>query len=136
MFLGATYDSIEGHFRKIKKEAFQLREEHEKGAAGGPSSSIPIPKTTRKQKAKPSKNGKAVTGPVLSGRVKKNSGPAKRGKGIKEEVLGDGDEDAVGDTDAEMEMLGSQAGLSADTTSLYTNDDMWSGNFVGDDFDI
>lgn len=125
LLLGATYNSIEGGFRKIKKEAVQLREEHGNEAAGAPSSSTPVAKTSRKQKRKlPSKNGKAETGPaVLSGRVKKSSA-AKRGKAIKEEVVGDEDEDAAGETDAEMEIVGSQLGLSADTTSLYTTDDM------------
>lgn len=84
--LGATYNAIEGHFRKIRKEAVQLLEEQCSGAAAVPKTP---PKTPRK--ARVSKKGKAEAGPVvLGGRVKKPSAPAKRGKAAKKEVVAEG----------------------------------------------
>lgn len=126
---GATYDAIEGHFRKIKKDAVQLREEQDIRAAGAPSSPTPTPKKTRKQRGEPSsKKGKTEAGlTVLGGRVKKSSA-SKRKKAIKEEMT-DGDGDAEGETDveAEAEIMGSQTGLSA-TASFDTDVDMWQPN--------
>lgn len=135
---GATYDAIEGHFRKIRKEAMQLREEHDARAAGAPFSSTPVPEIPRKPRAKrTSKKGKAEAEPaVLGGRVKKNAAAAKRGKVIKEEAAEE-ERDAVGETDAETGNLGSQEGSSA-AISFDTNDGMLFLNQCdfSDGFDI
>lgn len=133
---GATYDAIEGHFRKIRKEATQLREEYDARAAGAPFSSTPVPEVPRKPRAKrTSKKGKAEAGPaVLGGRVKKNAAAAKRGKMIKEEAAEE-ERDAVGDTDAETDNFGSQGGSSA-AISFDTNEDMFFSNECSFVYDI
>lgn len=117
--LGATYDAIEGHFRKIRKEAVTLREEHDERAAD-PASSTLAPKTPRKRKSK------APSSAVIGGRVKKNPGSGRRGKAIKEEE-DDEDGGVAVDTGLETENVESQSGLS---TSLFAHDDdMWLGDF-------
>ncbi|MCJ1462307.1 hypothetical protein MMC07_000907 [Pseudocyphellaria aurata] len=120
---GATYDAIEGHFRKIKKDAVQLREEQDIRVAGAPSSPTPTPK-------KPRKKEKAETTPaVLGGRVKKSSA-SKRKKAIKVEMVdGEEDGDAEGETDVEAEaaIVESQIGLSA-PVSYDTDVDLWQSN--------
>jgi hypothetical protein len=77
--MGATYDSIEGRFRIIRKEAEQLRTEVEsgqrpaapvKGNGSGPSTPTSTPK---KQRAANGATGSArkKNGVVSSGRVEK-----------------------------------------------------------------
>lgn len=119
---------MEGHFRKIRKDAAQLREEHAAAAASSPwnPASAPIEKPPRRQRAKlPSRKGTAEAGStVLTGRVKKNSASKKRQKAIKEETA----EDVGGETDVEAELLGSsQEGTSFGMSfgGDDGNDDTW-----------
>lgn len=92
---GATYDSIEGRFRIIKKEAAQLKSEIDSGARpeapirGATASGTSTPKKARTSPKKTDKQDKTI-----AGRVNKiaNGTPTKKGaggnavKGIKEEV--------------------------------------------------
>jgi hypothetical protein len=100
---GATYDSIEGQFRKIRKEAEMLREavasgaqppapprgsgaaRHDSGGSGG----APTPKKSRKL-ANASMN--TSPGRVLAGRIAKSISPTKKRaanaiRGVEEEVV-------------------------------------------------
>jgi len=92
---GATYDSIEGRFRIIKKEAAQLKSEIDSGARpeapmrGANPSATSTPKKPKTTNTTPKKVDK-----TFGGRVNKsaNSTPTKKGanagnvvKGIKEE---------------------------------------------------
>ena len=79
---GATYDSIEGQFRKIKTLAAQLQTEN------GGDEVLPAPKTPRKPRTP---NKKKAT--VISGRIEKDQcvTPTKKKKqdttsGVREEV--------------------------------------------------
>lgn len=90
---GATYDSIEGRFRIIKKEAAQLKSEIDSGTRPeapmrGASTTTPKKSRTTNTNSTPKKGNDKV----LGGRVNKstNSSPAKTGagnvvKGVKEE---------------------------------------------------
>ncbi|MCJ1426392.1 hypothetical protein MMC29_004295 [Sticta canariensis] len=110
---GATYNAIEGHFRKIRKEAVQLLEEQPSGVA-------PVPKTPRK--ARVPKKGKAEAGlVVLGGRVKKPSAPAKRGKAIKKE---DASVPGPAEIDADVGLMGSQTEVPF-SFSFSRAEDMW-----------
>ncbi|KAF6231282.1 hypothetical protein HO173_010425 [Letharia columbiana] len=83
---GATYDSIEGRFRIIKKEAVALKAEVDSGErpeapARGTVSATVTPKKPKSTVGTPSK------GKTVGGRVGKSNGTPskKRGNGIKEE---------------------------------------------------
>jgi hypothetical protein len=119
---GATYDSIEGRFRIIKKEAAQLKSEIDSGARpeapirGATASGTSTPKKARTSPKKTDKQDKTI-----AGRVNKsaNGTPTKKGaggnavKGIKEEVessassffdgTGDGGGDLMGEGMMSME---------------------------------
>lgn len=107
--LGATYDSIEGRFRIIKREAAILRAEIEQGerpeapprggaavklepsgesfseSAGGKVTTPRKPRTPKKTAIKHEDDSR-----VLTGRVSKNTkSPKKTSKAVKEEVLGE-----------------------------------------------
>ena len=126
--LGATYNAIEGHFRKIRKEAVQLLEAQPPGAAA-------VPKKPRK--ARVSKKGKAEAGlVVLGGRVKKASAPAKRGKAIKKEAIKkelikkeaiddqDASAPAPAEIGADLELAGSQTEIPF-SPNFSRAEDMW-----------
>ncbi|MCJ1478294.1 hypothetical protein MMC13_006971 [Lambiella insularis] len=97
---GATYDSIEGQFRKIRKDADQMCAEVESGILpqapprtttnGKEKCDVSAtPKKVRKSRASPKKDG------VLSGRVTKSITPTKKRaanavKGVKEEMESSG----------------------------------------------
>ncbi len=83
---GATYDSIEGQFRKIRNGAKELRAKVETGE-------IPVapPRGTKTNPSSPRKPSSAPKEKTIGGRVSKsvNSTPTRKGKsgrGIKEEV--------------------------------------------------
>ena len=127
---GATYDSIEGRFRIIKKDAKVLKDEIENGIrpeapARGPTntsfaSTISEPITPKKPRGKKTTAGSPTPKKekVLSGRVSKNGTPAKsvrtlanygRGmaeegenvvKGIKQEAISSGSSLYGGEEDA------------------------------------
>ncbi|KAL8868583.1 MAG: hypothetical protein Q9174_004896 [Haloplaca sp. 1 TL-2023] len=125
---GATYDTIEGKCRSIRKIAAMLEEEYNKtngeaspapntnGEAGSQASIASTTATPKKPKAAPNgvttprankKNGEEK---VLSGRVVKNSRKAKdnaKDKLVKQE------EDSAGDADLEMdaEVVAGELGL-------------------------
>jgi len=93
---GATYDSIEGRFRIIKKEAAQLKSEIDSGARPeAPIRGATASGTSTPKKAKPSPKKTDKQDKTIAGRVNKiaNGTPTKKGaggnnavKGIKEEV--------------------------------------------------
>ena len=123
LLLGATYDAIEGHFRKIRKEAIQLRQDHDAQATTVSSSSNTVPTTSRKSRAKraPRKEKAEAGQSVLGGRIKKPSAPARKPKAIKQEVVKE-EGDALRETDAEAEMI---LGSPSATISFDTTDDIW-----------
>ncbi|MCJ1416813.1 hypothetical protein MMC32_003151 [Xylographa parallela] len=147
---GATYDSIEGQFRKIRGEAALMKQEVESGARaeaparGTKSETCDTPKKVRKPRNSPKKNDA-----VLSGRISKSKSltpTKKRGThanvvananavmGVKEEMessassmmgLGE-EEDGVHD----VETLGGW-GFVQDK-DFYADDEMWqSGQGFG-----
>lgn len=122
---GATYNAIEGHFRKIRKEAVQLLEEQRAGAGAVPTSSAAVPKTPRKARVS-KKQPKAEAGlVVLGGRVRKPSGTAKRGKAIKKEFIDDDvDASAPADTATDFESAVNQAEIPF-SLSFARAEDMW-----------
>ena len=86
LFAGATYDSIEGQFRKIRNGAKELRTRVESGEipVAPPRGSKTNPNTPRKPSTTPREK-------TIGGRVSKsvNSTPTRKGKsskGIKEEA--------------------------------------------------
>ncbi|MCJ1382716.1 hypothetical protein MMC17_005829 [Xylographa soralifera] len=147
---GATYDSIEGQFRKIRSEAALMKEEVESGARaeapprGNKKEACDTPKKIRKPRNSPKKNEA-----VLSGRISKSKSltpTKKRGMnanviananavmGVKEEMessassmMGLADEE---DGEHDVETLGGW-GLVQDK-DLYSGDEMWqSGQGYG-----
>ncbi|KAI9807613.1 MAG: hypothetical protein M1825_005553 [Sarcosagium campestre] len=88
---GATYDVIEGRFRKIKAEAARLREElDDRGGEEGhiPAAASPAARTAPRQK----KRGAGASGSqgVLEGRVTKASTAPVSRKKTKKEGTADG----------------------------------------------
>lgn len=134
---GATYDSIEGRFRIIKREAAILRGEIDKGerpeapprggGANNPASTISTPASSFHALSEPA--GKKVSTPrkqrtpkkaaikpedgtrVLTGRVSKTkSSPPKPPKMVKEEALGD---DSIFDIGHEIQELANDTFIEA-----------------------
>lgn len=96
---GATYDAIEGRFRKIKAEAQTLKQEVENGERPEPP-----PKATGSVQSTPKKKratnaGAAADQGVRAGRVTKSKGGAGGGRGKKKAA-------AVQDVETSEESLG------------------------------
>ena len=98
MYTGATYDSIEGRFRIIKREAAVLKAEIESGARpqapprGGPNSSFASNASNGSQTSTPKKAKTPATKKkdgVIGGRISKNGTPSKKAKAMKEEAGGE-----------------------------------------------
>ena len=100
---GATYDSIEGRFRIIKREAAVLKAEIDSGVRapapprGGPtagtaSTSFASNASTSSQPSTPKKPKTPATKKkdgVIAGRVGKNGTPTKKTNGVKKEAGGE-----------------------------------------------
>ncbi|MCJ1387215.1 hypothetical protein MMC18_000055 [Xylographa bjoerkii] len=150
---GATYDSIEGQFRKIRSEAAVMKQEVDTGIRaqapprGNKREACDTPKKARKQRNSP-KKGDAV----LAGRISKSKSltpTKKRGgnanviananavMGVKEEMessassmMGLGDDGDDEDAEHDVDTLGGWR--LAQDADLYADDGLWpSGQGYG-----